>query len=92
VSSRDSVHDQKHTRDIVVRQRPAFRGLRASPARDMIWRTMPDLAVTQTSVTMWLHRLRDGDPEALGALVPLVYDDLRLLAKAQLRGEGAGLP
>ena len=90
MSSRDSAHDQKHTRDIVVRQRPAFRGLRASPARDMIWRTMPDLAVTQTSVTIWLHRLRDGDPEALGALVPLVYDDLRLLAKAQLRGEGAG--
>lgn len=65
-------------------------GLRQSAARGMISPTMPDLAAPQTSVTMWLHRLRDGDPEALGALLPLVYDELRLLAKAQLRGEGVG--
>jgi RNA polymerase sigma factor (TIGR02999 family) len=51
---------------------------------------MPDLAAPQHSVTTWLHRLREGDPEALGALLPLVYDELRQLAKAQLRGEGVG--
>lgn len=56
----------------------------------MISRMRPDLAAPQTAVTMWLHRLRDGDPEALGALLPLVYDELRVLARAQLRGEGTG--
>ena len=64
--------------------------LRAAQAHGMISATMPDLAVTASTVTMWLHRLRDGDPEALGALLPLVYDELRRLAQAQLRGEGVG--
>lgn len=39
------------------------------------------------SVTTWLHRLRDGDPEALDRLLPLVYDELRAIARSQLRRE-----
>lgn len=50
---------------------------------------MSDPAAPDPSVTTWLHRLRDGDPDALGRLLPLVYDELRVLAKAQLRGERA---
>ena len=38
-------------------------------------------------VTRWLGRLRDGDAAALDELVPLVYDDLRMIARKQLRGE-----
>lgn len=48
---------------------------------------MADLPAPDPSVTIWLHRLRDGDPDALGRLLPLVYDELRVLAKAQLRSE-----
>lgn len=42
------------------------------------------------TVTTWLHRLRDGDPNALDHLLPLVYDELRALARAQLRNERPG--
>ena len=45
---------------------------------------------SDSPVTVLLHRLRNGDPEALERLLPLVYDDLRALARAQLRGERAG--
>lgn len=48
---------------------------------------MVDPPPPDPSVTIWLHRLRDGDPDALGRLLPLVYDELRVLAKAQLRRE-----
>ncbi len=44
-------------------------------------------ASSELSVTTWLHRLREGDPDALGRLLPLVYDELRVLARSQLRGE-----
>lgn len=42
------------------------------------------------SVTHWLVRLREGDPDALDRLIPLVYEELRVLARAQLRREDAG--
>ena len=38
-------------------------------------------------VTVWLARLRDGAPGALDRLVPLLYDDLRRLARQRLRSE-----
>lgn len=38
-------------------------------------------------VTQWLQRLRDGDETALEHLMPLLYDELRLLARKQLRSE-----
>lgn len=41
-------------------------------------------------ITRWLHRLRDGDEAALEQLVPLLYDELRLLARNQLRSERSG--
>ena len=41
-------------------------------------------------VTTLLQRVRDGDDEALGRLVPLVYDQLRALARGQRRRQGAG--
>lgn len=42
------------------------------------------------SLTSWLHRLREGDVQALDSLVPLVYQELRTLAHAQLRNEQSG--
>jgi RNA polymerase sigma factor (TIGR02999 family) len=41
-------------------------------------------------ITLWLGRLRDGSPEALDRLVPLLYDDLRRLARQRLRAERPG--
>ncbi|HEX7049938.1 MAG TPA: sigma-70 family RNA polymerase sigma factor [Longimicrobiales bacterium] len=41
-------------------------------------------------VTRLLARLREGDAEALDRLIPLVYDELRSLARAQLRREDPG--
>ncbi len=41
-------------------------------------------------VTQWLARWRAGDREALERLVPLVYDELRQVARRQLRRESAG--
>ena len=38
-------------------------------------------------VTRLLHAARDGDPTALDKIVPLVYDDLRLIAQRHLRRE-----
>jgi RNA polymerase sigma factor (TIGR02999 family) len=45
---------------------------------------------TSGQITQWLQRLREGDEAALDRLVPLVYDDLRGLARKQLRGERPG--
>ncbi len=41
-------------------------------------------------VTQWLHRLREGDEGALEHLMPLLYDELRMMARHQLRNERAG--
>lgn len=38
-------------------------------------------------LTVMLQRLRDGDPDAAAAILPLVYDHLRAIAGAQLRGK-----
>ena len=43
-------------------------------------------------VTALLDKWRQGDRSALDALVPLVYDELRRVAHARLRGEPAGHP
>lgn len=39
-----------------------------------------------SSVTHLLSALRDGDEKAFGQLVPLVYEELRRIARSQLRG------
>jgi RNA polymerase sigma factor (TIGR02999 family) len=52
---------------------------------------MPDprLAAPDDDVTGALARLREGsDPDALDALLPLVYEELRLLARRQRRRAG----
>lgn len=41
-------------------------------------------------VTQLLKRLHDGDATALDQLVPLLYDELRALARKQLRSERPG--
>lgn len=41
-------------------------------------------------ITRWLRRLRDGDEDALERLMPLFYDELRSVARGQLRNERAG--
>jgi RNA polymerase sigma factor (TIGR02999 family) len=38
-------------------------------------------------ITVWLERWRAGDPEALDQLLPLVYGELREVARRQLRRE-----
>ena len=40
-------------------------------------------------ITRLLERARTGDAEALSAVVPLVYDELRRIAAAKVRGQGA---
>ena len=42
------------------------------------------------AITGLLLAWRDGSDEALAALTPLVYEELRRLARAQMRGERAG--
>ncbi|MEL6614374.1 MAG: ECF-type sigma factor [Bacteroidota bacterium] len=42
-----------------------------------------------SDVTLLLEQARSGDPAALERLVPLVYDELRLLARRQRRQRGA---
>lgn len=44
------------------------------------------------SVTRLLQQWRLGDESAMRELVPHVYDELRRLARMQLRGEGANCP
>lgn len=38
-------------------------------------------------VTRWLEELRAGDPAAVDQLVPLLYDELRAVARRRLRSE-----
>jgi RNA polymerase sigma-70 factor, ECF subfamily len=38
-------------------------------------------------ITIWLERWRTGDEQVLERLIPLVYDELRRLARRQLRRE-----
>ena len=45
---------------------------------------------TPKTVTRLLLDWREGNAEALEALVPLVYDELRRLARLQMRDEAAG--
>lgn len=55
-----------------------------------ILRATLDGRMSTGSVTRLLARLRAGDAEALDRLIPLVYDELRVLARAQLRREDTG--
>src|SRR5690349_9066443 len=43
-----------------------------------------------SDVTVILAAIERGDPEAAGALLPLVYDELRRLAAARLAREAPG--
>ena len=43
-----------------------------------------------TDVTQMLRRWREGDSEARDRVLPVVYDELRRLARARLRGERPG--
>ena len=47
--------------------------------------------VSHSQITELLVRWREGDHAALNQLVPLVYDELRRLARSHLRREAAGL-
>jgi RNA polymerase sigma factor, TIGR02999 family len=48
----------------------------------------PDAAPTTAGeVTRLLHAARNGDSDALDRIMPLVYEDLRLIARRQLRHE-----
>lgn len=49
---------------------------------------MPADALTEGELTRLLQAAGDGDAQALERLVPLVYDDLRLLARRQLGRHG----
>lgn len=43
-------------------------------------------------ITQLLQRLRDGDREAMEVVIPLVYDELKKLARSHLRREAPGNP
>jgi RNA polymerase sigma factor (TIGR02999 family) len=51
---------------------------------------MAERGSTEAEVTELLRRLRNGDPEALSLIVPLVYGELRELARRQLAGRRPG--
>jgi RNA polymerase sigma factor (TIGR02999 family) len=42
------------------------------------------------SITQLLHRIKEGDEQALDRLLPLVYDELRSLARSHLSRERPG--
>lgn len=46
--------------------------------------------MVEQGITQWLARLREGEHQALDRLLPMVYEELRLRARAQLRGENPG--
>lgn len=46
------------------------------------------MADTAQSITAWLDRLHAGEPGALERVVPLVYEELRQVARRQLSHEG----
>lgn len=46
--------------------------------------------MAEGEVTLLLASLRRGEQDALGRLMPLVYDELRRLAGHYMRGERAG--
>src|SRR5947209_9267328 len=43
-------------------------------------------------ITQMLQRLETGDRDAMEVVIPLVYDELRKLARAHLRREAGPLP
>jgi len=43
-------------------------------------------------MTELLHRLQSGDQDAMNVLIPLVYDELKKLARAHLRREANAMP
>ena len=50
---------------------------------------MPKVPDDDIDVTELLAAWSEGDPRALGELMPAVYDDMRRIARRQLRREGA---
>ena len=48
---------------------------------------MPMVHNAQHTVTSLLHRWKDGDPDALDVLMPIVYDELRRLARRYMSSE-----
>jgi len=42
------------------------------------------------NITAWLENLAAGQPKALDALLPIIYDELRILARSRLRNERDG--
>lgn len=53
-----------------------------------LWRTL--VAEASVNVTILLNKLREGDQNVLNQLVPLVYAELRRMAGAYMKHEGAG--
>ena len=43
-------------------------------------------------ITQMLQRLQDGDREAMNAVIPIVYDELKKLARSHLRREAGAIP
>lgn len=66
------------------RQRPGSAGGSGRQARR--WRA----ATMSSEVTQWLRRLGSGEQGALDELIPLLYDEIRKVARSRMRGEDAG--
>ena len=67
------------------KRRRAGRSIRGIGSADTIIGTM-DGPNPQT-VTVLLHRWREGDESALSQLMPLIYDELKRLARGLMKGE-----
>lgn len=46
--------------------------------------------MTMTDITVILSRIKEGDPQAADQLLPLVYDELRKLARVRMAHENPG--
>ena len=59
-----------------------------SPRPDMLWDRVHELfRASMSDVTRILSAIEQGDPRASAELLPLVYDELRLLAARKMAGE-----
>src|SRR5205823_12265785 len=83
-------HRARHLLPSLLQSSRPHRDLHSFPTRRSsdLWFTVgPVSQIPYSPVTELLIRWRAGDEEALTKLVPLVYEELRQIARRQLRGE-----
>ena|SRR5215472_16478124 len=65
-------------------------GRQWAAVRRRLYNSVRPLMAGYESITALLAQWREGDGQALDTLMPLVYGNLRRIARHQIAGEGAG--